>query len=100
MKKLLAVAAVCVTLSSSAAHAMTGAEFYGIQSHRNSATEYRKLLEPLIMSYVQTGCQNVPDWPELSWKINDLIRLRGLANADASQIAWEAAHGLGMNCAR
>lgn len=100
MKKLLAVAAVCVTLSSGAAHAMTGAQFHAIENMPDSLSVHHKLLQPLTTSYIQTGCKRVPDWYNLSLRMNVMIRKYGLAEDDASQIAWKAAHTLGMNCER
>lgn len=74
------------------ANAMTGLEFMKI----SSASEKRIVLEPVIIEYVSQGYKNVPDWSELSNKIEKAIRKNGWGNRDIHDIALDAAKAQGM----
>ena len=94
MKKyfLMFLVLTVIFFTCASAYAMSGLEFMS-----SSASERRKVLEPIILDYVAKGYKKVPSWGRLSGKINSLIREKGWGSKDIESITLDASEGLGMS---
>lgn len=91
MKVKLFIAVGCLLLST-ALYAMTAFEFIKLEN----STERRKLLEPIIFSFVSRGFKNVPDWATLGIRIRELVLKNGYSYQSLETVAEEAAKAEGM----
>ncbi|MBF0295194.1 MAG: sel1 repeat family protein [Magnetococcales bacterium] len=73
-------------------HGMTGLEFMELQAHNQ-----HNLIEPLIREYLEAGYKNIPNWAEISYEMEDLIRKKGYSGNEVREIAFEAAIRRGMH---
>ena len=92
MRKLYLCIILLSFLFASTANALSGIDFLQIES----SSQKRRIIEPIIVEFVEKGYTNVPDWVDLDQVIERLIRNEGWASDDINKIALEAATKLGM----